>query len=96
MEDCQIRVYIHESIELAEFFRGVESDIQKKIRASHISAPVRNQVLMDSHGRCMFEGCGVDLTIDPVTGDRGGLSLLSRSLSVQIPNVGEFYICRMA
>ena len=42
------------------FFKGVEADTRKKGRGTGISTGQRNQVLLDAHGRCMFEGCGAD------------------------------------
>ena len=49
------------------FFEAIERGTRKKGRGSGITGGIRNQVLRDAHGRCMFEGCGADLTEDPVT-----------------------------
>ena len=63
------------------FFGDVERDTRKKGRASGITAPMRNQVLLDAHGRCMFEGCGADLTEDPVTRVPGNFATLAHNVA---------------
>ena len=50
-------------------------------RGASVSAKVRYQVLLDAHGRCMFEGCGTDLTVDPVTGERGNFATLAHNVA---------------
>ena len=44
------------------FFEKLEQDDRENGRSAAISAATRNQVLLDAHGRCMFDGCGADLT----------------------------------
>lgn len=63
------------------FFEGVERKDHKKGRGTGISTATRNQVLLDAHGRCMFEGCGVDLTEDPVTRTRGNFATLAHNVA---------------
>ena len=63
------------------FFEDVERAARKTGRGTGISAPTRNQVLLDAHGRCMFEGCGADLTLDPVTGMRGNFATLAHNVA---------------
>ena len=63
------------------FFGDIERDTRKKGRGPAITGPTRNQVLLDAHGRCMFEGCGVDLTEDPVTGVRGNFATLAHNVA---------------
>ena len=63
------------------FFEQVESDARKKGRGTRISPATRNQVLLDAHGRCMFEGCGADLTEDPVTRARGNFGTLAHNVA---------------
>ena len=53
------------------FFDRIERETRTKGRGTGITGPTRNRVLLDAHGRCMFEGCGADLTEDPVTHERG-------------------------
>ena len=63
------------------FFGDIERDTRKKGRGSGITGPTRNQVLLDAHGRCMFEGCGADLTEDPVTRVRGNFATLAHNVA---------------
>ena len=63
------------------FFEEVEQSERKKGRGTGISAPTRNQVLLDAHGRCMFEGCGANLTEDLVTGARGNFATLAHNVA---------------
>ena len=63
------------------FFTDIERDTRKKGRGTGITGPTRNQVLLDAHGRCMFEGCGADLTEDPVTRVRGNFATLAHNVA---------------
>ena len=63
------------------FFGEIERDTHKKGRGRGITGPTRNQVLLDAHGRCMFEGCGADLTEDPVTRLRGNFATLAHNVA---------------
>ena len=63
------------------FFEKVEQYDHKKGRGTAISTATRNQVLLDAHGRCMFEGCGTDLTEDPVTRVRGNFATLAHNVA---------------
>ena len=63
------------------FFEDVEGDARRKGRGTAISIGTRNQVLLDAHGRCMFEGCGADLTEDAVTRVRGNFATLAHNVA---------------
>ena len=63
------------------FFEEVEQKDRQKGRGTVISTATRNQVLLDAHGRCMFEGCGTDLTEDPVTRVRGNFATLAHNVA---------------
>ena len=63
------------------FFGDIERDTRKKGRGGGITGPTRNQVLLDAHGRCMFEGCGADLTEDPVTRVPGNFATLAHNVA---------------
>ena len=63
------------------FFEEVEQEDRQKGRGNPISTATRNQVLLDAHGRCMFEGCGANLTEDPVTGARGNFATLAHNVA---------------
>ena len=63
------------------FFTDIDRKLLKKGRGPGISAATRNQVLLDAHGRCMFSGCGTDLTEDAVTGTRGNFGALAHNVA---------------
>ena len=63
------------------FFAKHEMGTRDKGRYRRISAKTRNQVLLDAHGRCMFEGCGADLTEDPETRVRGYFGTLAHNIA---------------
>ena len=63
------------------FFVDVDRKTRRTGRTAAISVPTRNQVLLDAHGRCMFEGCGADLTEDPVTRVRGNFATLAHNVA---------------
>ena len=63
------------------FFAKLEQKTREKGRGAAISTRTRNQVLLDAHGRCMFEGCGADLTKDPVTHERGNFTTLAHNVA---------------
>ena len=63
------------------FFCDIERDTRKKGRSIGIKGPTRNQVFHDAHGRCMFDGCGADLTEDPVTRVRGNFATLAHNVA---------------
>ena len=64
------------------FFEDVGRGTRNTGQAATIDASTRNQVLLDVHGRCMFEGCGVDLTEDSVTAVRGNFATLAHNVAV--------------
>ena len=63
------------------FFEDIERQGRKTGRGTEISVPTRNQVLLDAHGRCMFKGCGADLTEDPLTHERGNFATLAHNVA---------------
>ena len=67
--------------QIADFFQRVESDTRTRGRGVTIGTETRRQVWFDSHGRCMFEGCGRDLTLDPVTGNKGNFAYMAHNVA---------------
>ncbi|ASJ74102.1 hypothetical protein [Granulosicoccus antarcticus] len=67
--------------ELHNLFDSLFKSILTKGRGANIKTDTRNQVLLDSHGRCMFDGCSVDLTIDHLTGKTGNYKTLAHNVA---------------
>ena len=64
-----------------EFFARIEEGTRQKGRGASVGTNTRQEVLLAAHGRCMFEGCGVDLTEDAVTGKRGNFATLAHNVA---------------
>ncbi len=79
--------------ELAALFGRLEDGTRQKGRGKAITKSVSQQVCFDAHGRCMFEGCGDDLNLDPVTGVRGNFSTLAHNVaSAETGTRGVLYL----
>jgi len=79
--------------ELGDLFRRLEDGTKEKGRGKAVSKPVSRQVCFDAHGRCMFEGCGDDLSLDPVTGIRGNFETLAHNVaSAETGTRGVLYL----
>ena len=63
------------------FFGHIERETRKRGRGGTVSVGTKNQVLLDAHGRCMFDGCGADLTQDSVTGRTGNFATLAHNVA---------------
>ena len=67
--------------EVADFFHRIEIGTRQRGRGADMTENTRTQVWFDAHGRCMFEGCGTNLTVDPVTGQRGNFAYLAHNVA---------------
>ncbi|WP_415912169.1 SAVED domain-containing protein [Neptuniibacter sp. QD37_11] len=64
-----------------EFFYKVETETRETGRGKDFSVETKRKVMQDSHGRCMFDGCGVDLGFDELTGEEGNFSYLAHNIA---------------
>jgi hypothetical protein len=67
--------------EVTALFERFESDRKKVGRGEGFKAATINAVLRDSHGRCMFTGCGEKLDYDVITGTTGNYSYLAHNVA---------------
>ncbi len=67
--------------EVRELFQRIEEGSKKKGRGKDFSAPTKRRVMLDSHGRCMFTGCGKSLGFDVITGTEGNFSYLAHNVA---------------
>ena len=67
--------------DLSDFFDRIDTYRRDKGRRVGITLDTRRQVWFDAHGRCMFEGCGRDLAVDPTTGQRGNFASLAHNVA---------------
>lgn len=63
------------------FFSKIESESKKSGRGQNFSTQTKRKIMQDSHGRCMFEGCGEDLGLDKLTGTEGNFSYLAHNVA---------------
>ncbi|ELW9269505.1 SAVED domain-containing protein [Acinetobacter baumannii] len=50
-------------------------------RGDDLDTKSKNQVINTSHGRCMFNGCGIKLNIDEITGISGTYGVLAHNVA---------------
>jgi hypothetical protein len=75
------QIIICDSKDILKYFQLLQEDSSRKGRNRSISAETKRKVLLFSHGRCMFEGCGEDLGIDQITGYDGNFSYLAHNIA---------------
>ena len=71
------------------FFERIEQGTRNRGRDGDIKAETRRQIWFDAHGRCMFEGCGKDLTVDPDNGVGVEISPIWHTTSLRRKQVHE-------
>jgi hypothetical protein len=64
-----------------DFFDRIEQNSKKIGRGDSFSADTKRKVMLDSHGRCMFAGCGENLGIDDLTNMEGNFSYLAHNIA---------------
>lgn len=67
--------------EVTSLFECFESDRKKTGRGDGFKTATKNTVLRDSHGRCMFTGCGENLDCEDLTGTTGNYSYLAHNVA---------------
>lgn len=67
--------------EVREFFKRIENDTAQKGRNAQFSTATKRAVMLASHGRCMFEGCGENLGFDQLTGADGNFAYLAHNIA---------------
>jgi hypothetical protein len=67
--------------DIRKFFKRIEKDAAKKGRNAPFSTATKRAVMLASHGRCMFEGCGENLELDQLTGKKGNFAYLAHNIA---------------
>lgn len=67
--------------DVEDFYQRVKDDSTKTGRGDNLNVETKRKVMHDSHGRCMFEGCGEDLGFDELTGIEGNFSYLAHNIA---------------
>ena len=66
---------------IKEFFIRLEEESKESGRGKDFSTNTKRRVHQFSHGRCMFEGCGIDLGLDELTGYDGNFGYLAHNVA---------------
>lgn len=66
---------------LEEFFLRTRENVSKTGRGKKFTTRTINEVMFESRGYCMFEGCGQDLRTDELTGKKGNYSYLAHNIA---------------
>lgn len=67
--------------EVGKLFSRQRDASKKKGRGPGFSTKTKQKVLQYSHGRCMFEGCGLNLQLDALTGTEGNFGYLAHNVA---------------
>lgn len=66
---------------LTALIERLETPTLQKGRGKDFSAYTKNAVLFASHGRCMFEGCAINVNRDEITGIAGNYAYLAHNVA---------------
>ena len=66
---------------IEEFLQRARNTLKKTGRGKNFSKETILTVMQDSHGYCMFDGCGQDLMLDELTGKKGNYSYLAHNVA---------------
>lgn len=67
--------------DIKKFITSYFKPIKKIGRGNPFTAETKRHVMQDSHGRCMFTGCGDRLDIEQLTGIKGNVSYLAHNVA---------------
>lgn len=67
--------------ELEYFIDRIYNFSIAKGRGDDLNTSSKNQVVNESHGRCMFKGCGEKLNVDLITGTAGTYGVLAHNVA---------------
>ncbi|WXG54949.1 MAG: SAVED domain-containing protein [Candidatus Sedimenticola sp. (ex Thyasira tokunagai)] len=75
------QIVVFSTDDVRDFFTRIEDESIQKGRNAPFSTPTKRAVMLASHGRCMFEGCGENLGFDPHTGTEGNFAYLAHNVA---------------
>ena len=74
-------VILKNKTEKSQFITTFYSNEIKTGRGNPFTSKTIHQVMLDSHGRCMFTGCGENLNIDKLTGRKGNYAYNAHNIA---------------
>lgn len=63
------------------FFEAQHTQSKATGRGADFTKDTKRKVMLESHGLCMFEGCGEDLGFDELTGEHGNFGYLAHNVA---------------
>lgn len=79
--DIQAQVVEYSSADVRNYFQRIEDGSIQSGRNSPFTIATKRAVMLASHGRCMFDGCGENLGFDQLTGTEGNFSYLAHNVA---------------
>lgn len=79
--DIQAQVVEYAPEDARNYFQRIEVGSIQSGRNAPFTTVTKRAVMLASHGRCMFEGCGVNLGFDQLTGTEGNFSYLAHNVA---------------
>lgn len=67
--------------ELKHYILRIWNEVKNAGRGCNFTIETRRIVRETSHGRCMYKGCGIKLTIDEITGIEGNYAYLAHNVA---------------
>jgi len=80
-KNIQGQVAEYSAEDIRNYFQRIEDGSIKSGRNAPFTTATKRAVMLASHGRCMFEGCGDNLGFDQVTGTEGNFSYLAHNVA---------------
>ncbi|CAI3149594.1 hypothetical protein MWMV8_MWMV8_01799 [Acinetobacter calcoaceticus] len=81
-DECEaISTYLNNSQQVFDFLTSYFNHTNKLGRGKDFNKATKDKVWSDSHGRCMFLGCGEQLQYDFLTGNGGNFSYLAHNVA---------------
>jgi len=83
-DDSQSTLDLNSLPKLNKTFCNKSLKLKKGGRTGDIKMPAKRHVLMESHMRCMFDGCGVKLSEEGATGEKGYFGYLAHIVPASV------------
>lgn len=80
LQVCQFQTIKVSISDIRKFLKSV-GKVKEKGRGENFGKPTKDAVWRDSHGRCMFTGCGQRLGSDELSGEKGNFSYLAHNVA---------------
>ena len=78
--------------DVRDYFQRIQDGSLQKGRNARFSTATKQAVMLASHGRCMFEGCGKNIKLDQLTGTEGNFAYLAHNVASS--ESGPAWCCR--